>query len=107
MQLVSSRVKRFKGVLYLLGGSGSDGKDFLRALRILPLPKKNYGNHMANLGPYMAHTWEWYGKVEWWYGADMGPYFGKIQAMGNIWKEKLMFFIVREIYGSAFPIHFP
>ena len=43
-----------------------------------PLPKKNYGNHMANLGPYMAHIWEWYGKVEWWYGADMGPYFGKL-----------------------------
>ena len=44
----------------------------------LPLPKKNYGNHIANLGPYMAHIWEWYGKEEWWYGADMGPYFGKI-----------------------------
>ena len=47
----------------------------------LPLPKKNYGNHMANLGPYLVHIWEWYGKVEWWYGADMGPYFGKIEAM--------------------------
>ena len=62
---------------------------------------------MANLGPYMAHVWVWYGKVEWWYGADMGPYFGKIQAMGNIWKEKLMFFIVWEIYGNAFHIGFP
>ena len=73
----------------------------------LPLPKKNYGNHMANLGPYLVHIWEWYGKVEWWYGADMGPYFGKIEAMGNIWKEKLMFFIVWEIYGNAFHIYFP
>jgi len=33
----------------------------------------------------------------------MGLYFGKIYAMGNVWKEKLMFFIVWEIYGNALP----
>ena len=44
----------------------------------LPLPKKNYGNDMAKLGPYVAHMWEWYGKFSWWYGTDVGPNFGKM-----------------------------
>lgn len=34
---------------------------------------------MANPGPYMAHIWEWYGKVEWWYGTDMGRYLAKFK----------------------------
>jgi len=30
----------------------------------MPLPKRNYRNGMAKLGPYMAHMWEWYGKTK-------------------------------------------
>ena len=28
------------------------------------LPKRDYGNSMAKLGPYMAHMWEWHRKTK-------------------------------------------
>lgn len=41
---------------------------------------------MASLGPYMAHIWEWYGKVEW--------------CMELIWDLILANFMLWEMYGK-------
>ena len=51
----------------------------------LPSPKKKYGFDMANNGPYLAHTWNRYGKVRPLYGTDMGPSFVTFQGMGRVW----------------------
>jgi len=50
-----------------------------------PSPKKKYGFDMANNGPYLAHTWNRYGKVRPLYGTDMGPSFVTFQGMGRVW----------------------
>jgi len=51
---------------------------------------ESYGKPWAIYGPYMGMVWK--GRVV--YGTDMGPYFGRFYAMGNVWKEKPMFFFV-------------
>ena len=51
----------------------------------IPSPKKKYGFDMANNGPYLAHTWNRYGKVRPLYGTDMGPSFVTFQGMGRVW----------------------
>jgi len=46
------------------------------------LTKYGSDKKLAKHGPYMTHIWEWYGKVGWRYGTDMGlnlPHF-------NVWK---------------------
>ena len=74
---------------------------------LIPLPNKKYGNDMANLGPYMAHMWKWYGMVGWPYGVHMGPNFCKFQALESIWKEKPMLPIVWESYGDRMLTEIP
>ena len=72
----------------------------------MPLQKKSYANHITNLGPDMAHTWEWYGKIEWWYGAHKRPNFGKIQAMGNMERKADVLHCMRDLW-ECIPHTFP
>jgi len=68
-----------------------------------PSPKKKYGFDMANNGPYLAHTWNRYGKVRPLYGTDMGPSFVTFQGMGRVWV-----FSQREaLYGFAMGMGYP